>query len=255
MSDDAGGITPEDAERRQAASDYWREALQIDSHGQGMTTPIILTASKAMHTTLVPRYDHKAITSAKRRLTDMIGLPSLAAFVSSHGGWLMSNLAKILPAELARLESAGAPAKQTIRLGATPPSKPTTPPKPPVHQFIPAPKPSAPPAKQGTKSGALSIGEAEALAGQVFKDYAPASSVTEAGRWKSLEGVFAAHGHSAPWHDTKNVAIPWPKLVGHAARTRKIAQVFETGLTRSEFGKMSAFDQSNFCKSGGQLRD
>ena len=31
--DDADGISPEDAERRQAATDYWREALQPDEEG------------------------------------------------------------------------------------------------------------------------------------------------------------------------------------------------------------------------------
>ena len=182
--------------------------------------PIILSASKKMPPSLVPRYDHKAITSAKRRLTDLIGLPSLAAFVASRGGWLMSNLSKILPAELARLESGGAPAaasvttttpaKQFIRLGAgTPaavPTKPATAPKPSTpsktHQFIPA-KPTAKPRAAGEcPAGAFGIEEAERRTRAVFGSI-PAMGMTanEKSRWASLESVYRVNGFAAPWTD------------------------------------------------------
>ena len=211
--------------------------------------PIILSASKKMPPSLAPRYDHKAITSAKRRLTDMIGLPSLAAFVGSRGGWLMSNLAKILPAELARLESGGAPAaasvttttpaKQFIRLGAgTPaavPTKPATAPKPPVHQFIPAPKPSAPPAKQsapGAKAGAFNIFEARERTKQVFGSvpgFTP--SQNEKSQWLDLEAVYRANGFSAPWSDNlSKVDRQIAKLNGplFARRAKLIASLFQS---------------------------
>ena len=110
---------------------------------------------------------------------------------------------------------------------------------------------SKPAATPGKPSGAMSIAEAESLALKVFPNCTTSLNVTEAARWKSLEGVFAANGHNAPWQDVKAIAIPWPKLVGHAARTRKISAVFQTGLTRAEFSKLSARDQSDFCAAGG----
>ena len=221
---------------------------------------------------MTPPTDFNAVRAMRAELTQLLGgKAQMLSYMVKNGASHMKDQFRIFGAELARRGSsltsaapatakpAAVPARQLIRLGATtPPSTPAaTPPapKPPTHQFVPAPKPTPPPAKGGARSGALSIDEAEALAGQVFKDYAPSPSVTEAARWASLEGVFKANGHNAPWLDAQSIAIPWPKLVGHASRTRKIAQVFQTGLTRSEFGKMSAFDQSNFCKSGGQLRD
>ena len=231
--------------------------------------PTFLTATKPLHPSMKPAYNINATHTAKRSLVAMIGQSRFADFVRSNGGFMLANLARIVPAELARLTSGGTPAaasttapaapRQLIRLGSsgTPaavPTTPTTAPKPSTpsktHQFIPA-TPTTPPAKSGARSGALSIDEAEALAGQVFKDYAPALNATETARWKSLESVFAAHGHCAPWQDVKAIAIPWPKLVGHASRTRKIAQVFQTGLTRAEFSKLSARDQSDFCAAGG----
>jgi len=250
MIDADDGITPEDAERRQAATDHWRE-VKVDFYGQGMTTPILLTASKEMHTSMIPRYDHKAIHSAKRRLTEMIGLPSLAAFVASRGGWLMSNLAKILPPELARLESGGLPAavttstaaapRQLIRLGAgTPaaaPATPPTPPKPPVHKFIPAPKPSAPaPAKARAAgecpAGAFGIDEAERRTREVFGSIpAMASTANEKSRWASLESVYRVNGFSAPWSDNSNKTdTQIAKLNGplFAKRARVIASLFQS---------------------------
>ena len=180
--------------------------------------PIILSASKKMPPSLAPRYDHKAITSAKRRLTDLIGLPSLAAFVASRGGWLMSNLSKILPAELARLESGGAPAaasvttttpaKQFIRLGAgTPaavPTKPATAPKPSTpsktSEFVPA-KPAAKPRASGTKpEGAFTLTEARERTAQIF-GYWPGFTPSQNARsqWQDLESVYTSAGHPAPW--------------------------------------------------------
>jgi len=149
--------------------------------------------------------------------------------------------------------------RQTIRLGSTgAPTKPAAPSPTPTpsktSEFVPA-KPSAPPAKSGARSGALSIAEAEALAGRVFDDFEAASGGTDAARWASLEGVFKSNGHNAPWQDTQSIAIPWPKLVGHARREARISQVFETGLTRSDFAKLSAFEQNLYCKNGGNLRD
>ena len=223
----------------------WTEH-RVDFNGEEMSQRNARSPSMNPPDMLTPKYNAAATHLAKKKLVGIMGQEKFAAFVTANGGFQLANLAKILPPELLRLGAGGLPAAAPAKPAA--PSKPATPSK--THQFVPA-KPSAPPAKSGARSGALSIGEAEALAGQVFKDYAPSSSVTEAGRWKSLEGVFAAHGHSAPWHDTKNVAIPWPKLVGHAARTRKIASVFQTGLTRAEFSKLSARDQSDFCAAGG----
>jgi len=185
-----------------------------------MLNPITLTATKPMHTSMIPRYDHKAIHSAKRRLTDMIGLPSLAAFVSSHGGWMLSNLAKVLPAELARLTSGGTPAaastttttpvKQTIRLGAAAPATPTTPSPAPApsktHQFIPA-KPATPPAKpraSGTvPDGAITLNQARQRTAQIF-GYTPGFTPSQNAKsqWRDLEQVYRAAGFRAPWSDS-----------------------------------------------------
>ena len=203
-----------------------------------------------MPPSLVPRYDHKAITSAKRRLTDMIGLPSLAAFVGSRGGWLMSNLAKILPAELARLEAGGLPAasttapaapRQLIRLGssgtpAAPPSKPATAPKPSTpsktSEFVPA-KPAAKPRAAGEcPAGAFGIEEAERRTREVFGSI-PAMGLTanEKSRWASLESVYRVNGFAAPWTgNVSKVDNQIAKLNGplFARRAKLIATLFQS---------------------------
>lgn len=238
-----------------------------------MLNPITLTATKAMHPSMKPKYNLAATHTAKRSLVAMIGQSRFADFVRSNGGFMLANLARIVPAELARLTSGGAPAaastttaaapRQMIRLGSsgTPaavPTKPATAPRPStpskVHEFVPA-KPTTPPAKSGARSGALSIAEAEALALKVFSNCTTALNTTEAARWASLENVFKANGHNAPWTDAKSIGIPSDKLAGHAARAAKISQVFQTGISRKDFAKLSARDQSDFCKSGGNLRD
>ena len=215
-----------------------------------MTTPIILTASKAMHTTLQPTYNAAATNAAKKKLVQILGQEKFASFVNANGGFQMANLAKILPPELLRLGSGGLPAAA--------PTKPTTAPKPStpskVHEFVPA-KPTTPPATPGKPSGAMSIAEAESLALKVFPNCTTALNTTEAARWKSLEAVFMAHGHQAPWTDNKLIGIPAAALKGHTARALKISQVFQTGISRKDFAKLSARDQSDFCKNGGQLRD
>ena len=266
---DADEITPEDAERRQAATDHWREA-EVDSLACSMSQRNARSLPMNPPDTLTPKYNIAATHLAKKKLVSIMGQESYSAFVAANGGFQLANLAKILPPELLRLGAGGlpaaaattAPAKQFIRLGhgtpAAAPSKPTTAPRPStpskVHEFVPA-KPTTPQGKSGARSGALSIGEAEALALKVFPNCTTAMNTTEAARWKSLESVFKANGHSAPWRDDKSIGIPSDKLAGHAARAAKISAVFETGLTRSEFGRMSARDQSNFCKNGGKLRD
>ena len=163
-----------------------------------------------------PRYDLRATQTAKKSLTAMIGLPKLAAFVSSHGGWMLSNLAKILPAELARITAGGTPAavttapaapRQLIRLGSTgAPTKPAAPsptPTPPkTHQFIPA-KPAAKPRAAGEcPAGAFGIEEAERRTRAVFGSI-PAMGLTanEKSRWASLESVYRVNGFAAPWTD------------------------------------------------------
>ena len=210
--------------------------------------------------TLTPTYNAAATHLAKKKLVSIMGQESYSAFVTANGGFQLANLSKILPAELLRLGSGGLPAAA--------PTKPTTAPKPPTpaktapaglavcakmgNASLTQSKPAATP---GKPSGAMSIAEAESLALKVFPNCTTSLNVTEAARWKSLEGVFAANGHNAPWTDAKSIGIPSDKLAGHTARQAKISQVFETGLTRSEFGKLSARDQSSYCKSGGQLRD
>ena len=224
---------------------------------------------------MTPPTDFAAVHAMRDELTQLLGgKAQMLGFMLKNKAAHMKDQFRIFGAELARrgasltssapatAKPAAVPARQLIRLGAgTPaaaPSKPTTAPKPStpskVHEFVPV-KPATPPAKSGTKSGALSIAEAEALALKIFPSCTTALNTTEAARWKSLEGVFAANGHSAPWRDDKRIGIPSDKLAGHAARAAKISRVFETGLTRSEFSKLSARDQSDFCKNGGQLRD
>ena len=166
-----------------------------------------------------PKYNLAATQTAKKSLTAMIGLPKLAAFVSSHGGWMLSNLAKILPAELARITAGGTPAavttapaapRQLIRLGSsgTPaavPTKPATAPKPSTpsktSEFIPA-KPAKPRASGECPPGAFGVDEAERRTREVFGSI-PAMSMTanEKSRWASLENVYRVNGFAAPWAD------------------------------------------------------
>ena len=247
--DDAGGITPEDAERRQAATDHWREA-KVDFPAVSPMPPITLTATKPMHTSMKPRYDLRATQTAKKSLTAMIGLPKLAAFVGSHGGWMLSNLAKILPAELARITAGGTPAavttapaapRQLIRLGSsgTPaavPTKPATAPKPSTpsktSEFIPA-KPTAKPRAAGEcPAGAFGIDEAERRTREVFGSI-PAMGLTanEKSRWASLESVYRVNGFAAPWADNANKTdTQIAKLNGplFARRAKLIASLFQS---------------------------
>ena len=192
-----------------------------------------------------PKYNINATHAAKRSLISMIGQSRFADFVRSNGGFMLANLAKILPAELSRITAGGAPieattatpapAKQTIRLGATPPATPATPPKPPVHKFIPAPKPSAPPAKQsapGAKAGAFNIFEARERTKQVFGSvpgFTP--SQNEKSQWLDLEAVYRANGFSAPWSDNlSKVDRQIAKLNGplFARRAKLIASLFQS---------------------------
>ena len=223
---------------------------EVDSPAVSSMPPILLSATKPMHHSTKPSYDLRAIQSAKKSLTAMVGLPKLAAFVSSHGGWMLSNLAKILPAELSRITAGGAPieattatpapAKQFIRLGAaapaTPPSKPTTAPKPSTpsktSEFIPAKPPAKPRAAGECPAGAFGIEEAERRTREVFGSI-PAMSATanEKSRWASLESVYRVNGFAAPWADNANktdVAIA--KLNGplFAKRARVIATLFQS---------------------------
>ena len=220
---------------------------EVDSPAVSSMPPILLSATKPMHHSTKPSYDLRAIQSAKKSLTAMVGLPKLAAFVSSHGGWMLSNLAKILPAELSRITAGGAPieatakpaavpARQLIRLGATPPATPTTPPKPPVHKFIPAPKPSAPPAKPRAAGvrpdGSFNIVEAEARTRQIFGSIPNmVSNANEASRWASLESVFRVNGFAPPWTGkVSKVDAQIAKLNGplFARRAKLIATLFQS---------------------------
>ena len=163
-----------------------------------------------------PRYDLRATQTAKKSLTAMIGLPKLAAFVGSHGGWMLSNLAKILPAELARITAGGAPAaaasttaaaapRQLIRLGSTgAPTKPAAPSPTPTpsktSEFVPA-KPAAKPRASGTKpEGAFTLTEARERTAQIF-GYWPGFTPSQNARsqWQDLESVYTSAGHPAPW--------------------------------------------------------
>ena len=198
-----------------------------------------------------PKYNINATHAAKRSLISMIGQSRFADFVRSNGGFMLANLAKILPAELSRITAGGAPieattatpapAKQFIRLGAaapaTPPSKPTTAPKPATppktSEFVPA-KPSAPPAKQGApgaKAGAFNIFEARERTKQVFGSvpgFTP--SQNEKSQWLDLEAVYRANGFSAPWSDNlSKVDRQLAKLNGplFARRAKLIATLFQ----------------------------
>ena len=195
-----------------------------------------------------PHYDLRATQTAKKSLTAMIGLPKLAAFVGSHGGWMLSNLAKILPAELARITAGGAPAaaasttaaaapRQLIRLGSTgAPTKPAAPsptPTPPkTHQFIPA-KPAAKPRAAGEcPAGAFGIEEAERRTRAVFGSI-PAMGLTanEKSRWASLENCYRVNGFAAPWADNANKTdTQIAKLNGplFARRAKLIATLFQS---------------------------
>ena len=167
-----------------------------------------------------PKYNINATHAAKRSLISMIGQSRFADFVRSNGGFMLANLAKILPAELSRITAGGAPieattatpapAKQFIRLGAaapaTPPSKPTTAPKPSTpsktSEFIPAKPPAKPRAAGECPAGAFGIEEAERRTREVFGSI-PAMSATanEKSRWASLESVYRVNGFAAPWTD------------------------------------------------------
>ena len=168
-----------------------------------------------------PKYNINATHAAKRSLISMIGQSRFADFVRSNGGFMLANLAKILPAELSRITAGGAPAaastttaaapRQLIRLGSsgTPaavPTKPATAPKPSTpsktHQFIPA-KPTAKPRAAGEcPAGAFGIEEAERRTREVFGSI-PAMGLTanEKSRWASLESVYRVNGFAAPWTD------------------------------------------------------
>ena len=216
-----------------------------------MLNPITLTATKAMHPSMKPKYNLAATHTAKRSLISMIGQSRFAEFVRSNGGHLLSNLARIVPAELARLTAGGTPAaastttaaapRQLIRLGSsgTPaavPTKPATAPKPPTpsktHQFIPA-KPSAKPRAAGEcPAGAFGIDEAERRTREVFGSI-PAMGLTanEKSRWASLESVYRVNGFSAPWSENSNKTdTQIAKLNGplFARRAKLIASLFQS---------------------------
>ena len=194
-----------------------------------------------------PKYNINATHAAKRSLISMIGQSRFADFVRSNGGFMLANLAKILPAELSRITAGGAPieattatpapAKQTIRLGATPPATPPTAPKPPVHQFVPAPKPGAPapvkPRAAGVRpDGSFNVIEAEARARQIFGSIpGMALNANEASRWASLESVFRVNGFAPPWTgNVSKVDNQIAKLNGplFARRAKLIASLFQS---------------------------
>ena len=206
--------------------------------------PTFLTATKPLHPSMKPKYNINATHAAKRSLISMIGQSRFAEFVRSNGGHLLSNLARIVPAELARLTAGGtpaaasttAPAKQTIRLGAAAPATPPTAPKPPTHQFIPAPKPSAPPAKPRAAGvrpdGSFNIVEAEARTRQIFGSIPNmALNANESSRWASLESVFRVNGFAPPWTGClSKTDAQIAKLNGplFARRAKLIATLFQS---------------------------
>ena len=194
-----------------------------------------------------PKYNINATHAAKRSLISMIGQSRFAEFVRSNGGHLLSNLARIVPAELARLTAGGTPAaastttaaapRQLIRLGSTgAPTKPAAPsptPTPPkTHQFIPA-KPAAKPRATGEcPAGAFGIDEAERRTREVFGSI-PAMGMTanEKSRWASLENCYRVNGFAAPWADNANKTdTQIAKLNGplFARRAKLIATLFQS---------------------------
>ena len=225
--------------------------VEVDSPAVSSMPTITLSATKALHPSMKPSYNLASTHAAKRSLVAMIGQSRFAEFVRSNGGHLLSNLARIVPAELARLTAGGTPAaastttaaapRQLIRLGSsgTPaavPTKPATAPKPPTpsktHQFIPA-KPSAKPRAAGEcPAGAFGIDEAERRTREVFGSI-PAMGLTanEKSRWASLESVYRVNGFSAPWSENSNKTdTQIAKLNGplFARRAKLIASLFQS---------------------------
>ena len=196
-----------------------------------------------------PKYNINATHAAKRSLISMIGQSRFADFVRSNGGFMLANLAKILPAELSRITAGGAPAaastttaaapRQLIRLGSsgTPaavPTKPATAPKPSTpsktSEFIPA-KPAKPRASGECPPGAFGVDEAERRTREVFGSI-PAMSMTanEKSRWASLESVYRVNGFAAPWTgNVSKVDNQIAKLNGplFARRAKLIATLFQ----------------------------
>ena len=212
-----------------------------------MTLRPAINFMKKLHQSLTPNYSATATNAAKKKLVSIMGQEGFASFMNANGGFNVKNMAKVIPAELARLESGGTPAaaastaaapvKQTIRLGATPPATPATPPKPPVHKFIPAPKPSAPapvkPRAAGVRpDGSFNVVEAEARARQIFGSIPNmVSNANEASRWASLESVFRVNGFAPPWTGkVSKVDAQIAKLNGplFARRAKLIATLFQS---------------------------
>ena len=208
-----------------------------------MTLCPAINFMKKLHQSLTPNYSAVATNAAKKKLVSIMGQEGFASFMNANGGFNVKNMAKVIPAELARLGAGGAPAaattapvKQTIRLGATAPATPPTAPKPPVHQFIPAPKPSAPPAKPRAAGvrpdGSFNIVEAEARARQIFGSIpGMALNANEASRWASLESVFRVNGFAPPWTGClSKTDAQIAKLNGplFARRAKLIATLFQS---------------------------
>ena len=243
------------------ASSVAEQASIVNQLQDGVDVADIAVATRA------PAVDTAKLKADKAKLISILGgQKAFADFISSNGGFGVKNMAVVIPKELARLGSGGTPTasttkpatapRQLIRLGsggtpAAAPSKPTAASKPAAPAKVCQPITARP----ATPQGAFTVDEAERLTVQIFQGFTPAVNAGATARWKSLEAVFMAHGHQAPWTDNKLIGIPAAALKGHTARAAKISQVFQTGISRKDFSKLRARDQSDFCKSGGQLRD
>ena len=211
-----------------------------------MTLRPAINFMKKLHQSLTPNYSAVATNAAKKKLVSIMGQEGFASFMNANGGFNVKNMAKVIPAELARLTAGGTPAaastttapRQLIRLGAgtpaTPPSKPAAPsptPKPSkTSEFIPA-KPAKPRASGECPPGAFGVDEAERRTREVFGSI-PAMSMTanEKSRWASLENVYRVNGFAPPWTgNVSKVDNQIAKLNGplFARRAKLIATLFQ----------------------------
>ena len=255
------------------ASSVAEQAAIVNQLQDGVAVADIAVASRG------PAVDANKLKADKARLISILGgQKAFADFISSNGGFGVKNMAVVIPKELARLGSGGTPTasttkpatapRQLIRLGsggtpAAAPTKPTTAPRPStpskVHEFVPA-KPATKPRASGTRpEGAFSLTEARERTAQVF-GYTPGytPSQNEKSQWRDLESVYTSAGHPAPWvGEVKTVDRHIGKIDSalYAKREAAIAKLFETRMSRSDFAKLCAGDQSNYCKNGGKLTD
>ena len=199
---------------------------------------------------MTPPTNFSAVATMRDELTKLLGgKAQMLTYMVKNKAAHMKDQFRIFGAELAKRGSsltssapatakpAAVPARQLIRLGATPPATPATPPKPPVHKFIPAPKPSAPapvkPRAAGVRpDGSFNVVEAEARARQIFGSIPNmVSNANEASRWASLESVFRVNGFAPPWTGkVSKVDAQIAKLNGplFARRAKLIATLFQS---------------------------